>query len=152
MSRPRTKPKSNPSTSDLRKWSDQDIARWVQRDSRLQEDESLYELTRPKDAPEGSELVILNDPQVIIHKTAGMLSSRKWNINVQPFLPDDKDYAQSVKDLLVHWTNECNMDWVESGHNKPSYEEAEQILLRGVVAGRLSIDPTYGSSKSNVKY
>lgn len=152
MARPRKNPKSSPTVSDLMKWSNQDIARWSRRDERLQQDETLYELTRPKDAPEGSELVILNDPMVIIHKTSGMLSKRKWNLEVNPFLPKDGKYAQSVKDLLMHWDAECELNWVESGHNKPSYEEAEQILLRGVVAGRINIVPDYYDKQQKGQY
>src|SRR5262249_20439087 len=92
--RPRSK--SNPSQADLLIWGIQDVERWFHRDARMREEQLLYELTRPKDLPEGTNIVTMNDPMVIVHKLAGLASSRNWNIITHPRIPSDREYAQNI--------------------------------------------------------
>lgn len=142
--RPKTKKDSNPSMSQMINWGNQDVERWFHRDSRMRDEQLLYELTRPKDLPEGTNVVVMNDPQVIVHKLSGFAAKRNWNIIVYPKEPDDREYARKIRNALMYWEHGRNMKWVESGHERLAYDEAFYCFERGMIAGRVAINPKFG--------
>lgn len=148
--RPATKVKSNPTLGQIIQWAQSDVSNWEIRDQRMKEDQLLYELTRPgkNSIEEGKEVVILNDPMVIVDYLAGMVCDAQWTLTARPRVGATKQYAQDLKNALVYWDEQIDLDWESSGHYSASYEQAQHVFLRGMICERVSIIPKYSESAS----
>ncbi|RJQ55635.1 MAG: hypothetical protein C4521_01850 [Actinobacteria bacterium] len=123
----------------IRKMADEDWARFQELRSRWEEDQRLYELREPtKKIPEGEEKpVVLNDPQVYIKKISGKIARYDHGVEHAPRKPDGKETAQLFENAAKRARRQWDFRYSEGVKNRLNFDEAQMLLLRGFIAGRI---------------
>ena len=120
---------------------------WYQRNLRMVDDEKMYKMLKPAENVVGqesigaSEVLILNDPYVLVEKISNMVAAQEATVETVLADPGMKDAGQKVTDFWYYWRDESNERWTQNLNNDLTRDEVYYLALRGWLSGRLMLDP-----------
>jgi hypothetical protein len=140
---PDTKPKKpkrkKPNLDDLRDKADKIVEFYQLRDSRMDEDLSLYRLTEEEGTTDG-EIILKNTPFVVVEKAANMIATQTPSIQVIPPDEDASEAAQKIEDFLRWSGDQWNKVGRKTLNGTMRHDMAHFLCLRGWVAARIWYD------------
>lgn len=122
----------------LMRWGTLDRNRWEERNARFQRDQELYQLKTPDTvtAQVKQDVLILNDPKVLVKKLARLIA-RHPNVIDVPASPGTSGLsAQIIENWCYLLDQGINQRWMLSLHNPYRYDQAFFTCLRGWLCER----------------
>lgn len=121
---------------------DQIVEFWGPRNTRMEEDRSLYQLARPANAENlDGEVVIKNTPYVVVEKIANLMTSNLPRIDKIPPENEDRERCQLVENFLRWSKGRWNRRWRRSQlQGSMDRVFVQDLALNGWAAGRLEYD------------
>lgn len=136
--------KGNDALEEIRKWSNRDINFWEPRNSRFQKDQETFQLRKPGDLGQrnDADIILLNDPRVLVLKLARLLARHPAIIEVPP-APGVRDttLAQRQENFLYQWDQAQNQRWMMGLNNPYRFDQAFSAVLRGWITERTLLVP-----------
>lgn len=130
---------------ELTTWARQDEDRWQKRNWRFQRDQDLYSLKQPEDVSRWTrnqaDLMILNDPKVLVKKAARLIARHPNNIEVVANAGVPVEVAQRIENYLYGWDQSINLAWMAGLNHPYRYDQAFFIVLRGWLCERTMLRP-----------
>jgi hypothetical protein len=132
---------SNRTAEQLQRWNVQDMDRWQMRNTKFQEHQEMYELRKPTDITPriAADLMILNDPKVMLKKIARIIARHPAMIEVEANPGTDGVAAQIIENWFYMFEQAMNERWMLGLRNPYRYDQAMLALLRGWIAERTMI-------------
>jgi hypothetical protein len=123
---------------DLMRWGVIDRNRWEERNSRFQRDQDLYRLVKPDSvtARVTQDIIILNDPKVLVKKLARLIARHPNVIDVPAAPGTNGDAAQIIENWCYLLDQGINQRWMLGLHNPYRYDQSFYCVLRGWIAER----------------
>lgn len=136
---------SDDTLSELVAYAQRDQARWEKRNQRFQKDQELYSLQKPGESSSWSkkdtDIIILNDPRVLIKKVSRILARHPNVIENAPSSPALTTTAQRMENFCYSWDQSIATRWVGGLHNPYRYDQSFFVTLRGWLSERTVIMP-----------
>ncbi len=114
---------------------------WQRRDQRMRDDQLAFEQALGTNATAGNLTVTLNDCKVLVKKSAAMIAGKPPVISVLARRMQEDHVAQQIENFLTWLREEFEIRYMDGVRNPLCYDEAQMILLRGWICGRLLLDP-----------
>lgn len=127
---------------EVEAWARADLDCWSDRNERFERDQDLYRLAKPLDLPRNiRDLVVLNDPRVLVDKVVRILARHPNVIDVPPYPGVDPTIAQKMENYYYMVDRAINSAWAD-GLNAPyRYDQAFYPVLRGWSTERTMLFP-----------
>jgi hypothetical protein len=110
-----------------------------QRNTRMRLEQQYYELKQG--VTEEGLTITLPTPATLVNTATAMIASKPPRINVAARRQEDDDLAQRIEDFLDWWRRTAERQYRKGVRNPLVYDEAQYIVLRGWVCGRLLLNP-----------
>jgi hypothetical protein len=132
---------SQRSLEEIQRWNRQDIDRWQERNTTFQNHQDMYQLNKPPDLTPriAADLLILNDPRVMLKKVARIIARHAAMIEVEANPGTDGVAAQIIENWFYMLEQALNERWMLGLHNPFRFDQAFLLLLRGWIAERTMI-------------
>lgn len=130
---------------DLNRWATQDRNAWQSRNDRFSRDQDAFVLRKGQTADwtaSQDDVMILNDPRVLVKKMARLLARHPGIIEVPARRQELTDAAQRIEIFLRNWRDSINMRWVRGLNNPLPFDEAFFLCLRGWLCCRTMLRDT----------
>lgn len=140
------KPGNNEQTKqELQDWARRAREMWDQRNVRFQRDQDLFNFATPGEAGSWSrnqnDLMILNDPRVVVKKMARIIARHPSVLEVVPNGPENTEIAQRVENYCYAVDQAVNHRWSAGLNNPYRYDQAFYACLRGWLCERILLFP-----------
>jgi hypothetical protein len=119
---------------DINRWAAQDRNSWETRNARFSRDQDTFSLHAPDRSswtPQDSDVMIMNDPRVLVKKMARLLARHPGIIEVPARSAELTDVAQRMETFLRNWRAAVEARWIEGLNNPLNFDEAFFLCLRG---------------------
>jgi hypothetical protein len=131
--------------NEISQWASRDQTRWEKRNQRFQVDQDMYRLQAGGDLTSSTrnakDVLILNDPLVLIKKVARIIARHPNIIEIVPSRPDLQQVAQRIENWCYGWDQCINQRWMMGLNNPYRFDQAFYITLRGWLAERTVLNP-----------
>src|SRR6266542_2291118 len=129
---------------DITRWIKKDKDRWEKRNQRFRRDQQVYQLKKPDTlfARSEADILILNDPKVLVKKVARLIARHPPNIEVVPS-PGvmDESIAQRIENYLYAYDQSLNQKYMMGLNNPYRYDQSFYMVLRGWLCERTLLYP-----------
>jgi hypothetical protein len=116
---------------------------YSQRDTRMDDEQQLYEMQNSSTAPvTGGQTMTINDGRVLVMKPAAMLANKPPRVRGIGGAMPEQHAARMAANLCMYLRREFARRYQNGVRNPLAYDEAQSILLRGWVVGRLLYNPS----------
>lgn len=139
---------SAPVTEEVSRWVSEDQNHWQTRQERFQKDQESFALSKGDTSDwtrSDSDVMILNDPKVIVQKFARLIARHSGIIEVPALRPELADVAQRIENYLYAWQRAIDQRWISGLNNPYRYDQAFYLCLRGWLCTRTMLRPPVSS-------